>query len=175
MIKNPSVQEKTMAMLPGFLCMTSSDFSKALKWDCSSSRLITTFFCVECHLKSSIDQKTRGEFLKSELKIEEAITNFSRICIEETLNNFVLKHALARLSGDSANLKVAALSMLPSLSSHVKQFHSKGFIAIWAELAGDSDKEVRKKFTNVIGSFLTNAQVGIIFFYLNLFSKFDMW
>lgn len=161
--KNDLIQEKVISMLPVYLCITNSDYMKTLKWNCNTTELIVTFFCVNCQLNSLVDEQSRKEILKSNLFIDDTAINFPRVIMEDTLNCLFLRHALARLSSNSKLLKIVTLSLLPSLSSHVEQFHSKSFTAIWIELAGSSDEEVRKRFTEVIGSILKYAQVSIKF------------
>lgn len=160
MSKNDAIQEKIISLLPVILCITNSDYMKTLKWHCNTAELTSTFFCVKCHLNSLEDDRSRKEFLKSNLFINDIAIRFPRVVIEETSNNLFLKHALGHLSGNSKLLKIVTLSLLPSLSNHVERFHSKSVTAIWSELAGDSDEEVRKKFTEVIGSILKYAQVS---------------
>lgn len=163
MNRNCAIRKQAITMLSNLLCITNSQFLKTLKWNFESNSLVTRIVCVECHLNGCTNENTRTEFCKSKLGIEDTIINFSKISVDVSLNNVILKHALTHLAADSITLKVATLALLPSLSSHVKQFHSKSFTTIWAELAGDSSEEVRKSFTKVIGSILKNAHVSIRF------------
>lgn len=160
MSKNRSIQEKTISVLPNLLCITKSDFVKTVKWDANSNKLVTHVYCVQCHLKNIDDEKARKHYLNTTLGIEEPFMNFSKISVDESFSNFILKHALAFISGEVPKLKAATLELLPSLSTHVKPFHSKNFTSIWVELAGDGDKQVRKKFTKSIEPILTNALVS---------------
>lgn len=163
MSKNYLIQEKIISILPVFLCIINSDYVKTLKWNCNTTELIATFFCVNCQLNYLEDDRSRKEFLKSNLCVDDTAINFTRVAMEDSSNRLILKHALSHLTGSSKVLKIVTLSLLPSLSNHVEQFLLKKFTAIWTELAHDTDEEVRKRVTEVIGSILKYTQVRIKF------------
>lgn len=156
--RNHCFQEKTMQILPTLLCIVNSSFVKMLKWNCDEAKLNVTFLCTSCQ-RNCLEDYTFGK--KSVISENGGIAMSSRkVAMQDSPNNLFLKHCSEYLAGESKLLKITALASLPSLSNHVEQFHSKKLTQIWAKIAGDSDEEVRKKFTEVIGFVLKYLEVS---------------
>lgn len=158
--RNHSIQEKTLNIVPILLCIINSNFMKFLKWNCDEAKLNITFFCMNCQQNCLKESAFRTESFISEVGISGAAINGRTVTLQKSLNDLFLKHCSVHLSGDSKLLKMTTLSSLPSLSNHVEQFHSKKLTQIWAKIAGDSDVEIRKKLTEVIGSVLKYLEVS---------------
>lgn len=158
--RNNSIQEKTLEIVPTLLCIINSNFMKLLMWNCDEAKLNVTFFCMKCQQNCLKEGAFSTESFIPEVGIGGVPLGVQKVTMQKSLNDLFLKHCSGHLSGDSKLLKIRTLSSLPSLSNHVEQFHSKKLTQIWVKIAGDSDVEIRKTLTEVIGSVLKYLEVS---------------
>ncbi|KAG5868652.1 hypothetical protein JTB14_031712 [Gonioctena quinquepunctata] len=132
----------TTAVFPKILCCTSSDFIKSIKWEKYSGLdlKIGCYVCTFNEKENMKDQHGNG-----------IVVNCHKITLDVAVATLMLKQTLGAIASGTTNSKIEALETLPFFSCHVMQFHSTSVAKIWMELAGDQNKDVRKKFAEVIG------------------------
>lgn len=158
------VKESAIKTLPDIICQSLSDYIKVLHWNAPEDRLVIRFHCRTC----DIGDRNIQDFLEEHYQgIVEAV-NFTRSRLDFNSNiPTVFKHILRHISTGPAELKIAALDTLPQLCQHVIMFHTSSSAKFWTETCGDTNREVRKKFTNIVFKTLKCAQV--IFLCFNVF------
>lgn len=121
--------------------------------------LKSDIFCKKCDCGGIEDTQTCLKMIETTFEEDTVCIDFPKIEVGQTIIASILKHVLFYLSSTTVELKVAALGTLPYLSSHVLQFHSINITQIWSELGCDQNKDVRKKFSEIIGPTIKFCQV----------------